>query len=155
MDEIDVEDTLWNAATEGRLEDTLRFLARLGGKTDHADEHGFTALMAAVQYGHVGVARELLARGADPNLRDVEGNTSLHHCETAECVALLALTGIEVGVKNVDGLTALATRRAELDEARQNGDDSDDEDVVALVALVAALERLEQEAAANKKRRTE
>jgi len=140
-DEDEIEDDLWNAATEGALDRVARFLEKLGATTpDFADEFGFTPLMAAVQYGHVELARALLDRGADPNFRDVEGQTSVHHCDTPECLRLLAERGADLEAADDDGLTALATRRGELRDLERDGASDDEEERASVAKLVKALE---------------
>jgi uncharacterized protein len=45
----------------------------LGARIDDRDARGRTALMIAAEGGHVGIANLLLARGADPALKDKDG----------------------------------------------------------------------------------
>ena len=61
---------------------------------------------AAVSYGHVALARFLLERGADPNIRDNDDDTPLHVCETVECAELLLDAGAQLDARNSDGLQA-------------------------------------------------
>ena len=118
--EIPFEDNVWTAATDGSLERVNQHLRGMGAMhVDVADENGFTPLMAAVQYGHVDLARELLNRGADPNKRDADGQTSLHHAETAACLRLLLDRGADPLIKSRDGTLPVDLRREELEEIEE------------------------------------
>jgi ankyrin repeat protein len=70
----------------------------------------------------------LLAYKADPNLRDVDGYTALHHAvlrNHPESVRALAQRGADLSAKTHDGFTAE-------DLARQNGNSA----VVSLLTLL-------------------
>ncbi len=80
---------------------------------------GRTALMEAVSHSDYDVAPEgvnrnevvrlLLKAGADPNLRDQDGNTALILCEgDADMALLLIKAGADVNAENNDGATALS-----------------------------------------------
>jgi ankyrin repeat protein len=96
-------------------------LAR-GVSVDDQFEGGVTPLMTALLRGHVEGARALLARGADPCLRDAEGNTCVmhmiggiyafrsghdHSLSLALLRDLLAL-GVDVNASDRRGRTALS-----------------------------------------------
>ena len=51
----------------------MRHLLDLGARIDERDARGRTALMIAAEGGHAGIADLLLARGADPALKDKDG----------------------------------------------------------------------------------
>ncbi len=77
------------ACVEGRIE-TMQFLLGKGADVNGVgDELGETPLMAAGQMGHADAVKMLLAHGADPNVKDKQGNTALslalkyHHPEIA------------------------------------------------------------------------
>jgi ankyrin repeat protein len=57
-------------------DDVLAFLADRGASVDVQDQFGDTALMLACAKGLDATAALLLARGADPALRDQEGRTA-------------------------------------------------------------------------------
>ncbi|WP_395088550.1 ankyrin repeat domain-containing protein [Armatimonas sp.] len=68
----------------------------LTGGPDVVDTHGNSLLMKAAQYGHTGMVRELLKRGARTNYRDGDGDTALTSAERhghAECARLLRAAG--------------------------------------------------------------
>lgn len=82
------QDNVWLSAGEGDMDRTLAFLAS-ASSVDTQDEYGFTALMASCQYGRVQLVNVLLQKGADPNLKDKEGNTAVHHCDYPEVLRIL------------------------------------------------------------------
>lgn len=75
-----------------------------------AREHGLTPLMRAAWRGETDLLRELIALGADVNLRNSDGNTALWlacvaHSEA--CVRLLVEAGANVDNRNDTGATTL------------------------------------------------
>ncbi|MFF0104520.1 ankyrin repeat domain-containing protein [Streptomyces hirsutus] len=52
---------------------TVRALVRAGADPDGANADGTTPLHAAAAWGHADVVRQLLAQGADPGLREDDG----------------------------------------------------------------------------------
>ena len=59
-------------------------------------QKGFTPLHVAAKYGHVGVASQLLAKGASPGVRGKNGLTPLHvatHYNQGEVAKLLLEAG--------------------------------------------------------------
>ena len=57
-------------------------------------------LAAAVSYEHLELAAFLIANGANVNLRDSDGNTALHFCETAASAKLLIDHGADITLAN-------------------------------------------------------
>jgi ankyrin repeat protein len=55
----------------------VRWLTHNGANIHHQDRIGYSSLHFAAQEKHVDIARFLLEKGADPNLPDIHGNTSL------------------------------------------------------------------------------
>jgi len=104
---------LFHAARDGRAED-VRDLLRSGASTSEVnlqdDESGNTCLGVAARYGHVEIVTDLLAAGADPELRNKVGSTPIlaaskhDHLEVA--AALLA-AGASPNACNRDGQTPL------------------------------------------------
>ena len=78
---IDHQDKLGNsalfyAASQGDAE-VCETLIEAGGKFNYGNRQGITPLMAAAKLGHLDVVQLLLARDADPKLRDFTGRTAL------------------------------------------------------------------------------
>jgi hypothetical protein len=69
---------------------------------------------AAVSYGHIELIQLLMSAGANPNLRDSEGDTPLHFCELPEVAELLILNGADPAAVNDQGDTVFD--KAEEDE---------------------------------------
>lgn len=64
-----------------RITDSQTHTARMAGRRG-ADAEGQTALMAAARLGWDQMVKHLLARGADPTLRDARGKTALDFART-------------------------------------------------------------------------
>lgn len=156
--DIDMEDNVWIAAGDGSLERTFGFIGT--GPVDAADENGYTPLMAGCAYGRAELVKELLSRGANPNLKDSEGNTAIHHCDFVECLQLLLEAGGNASLKNTEGQTALEVKQEELADAEQEvSDDEELEDGETmpsskrLAALVSALVEAGLQEESRKKKR--
>eukprot|EP00047_Mylnosiga_fluctuans_P008019 m.5739 g.5739 ORF g.5739 m.5739 type:complete len:141 (+) comp2030_c0_seq1:92-514(+) len=67
------------------------------------DEFGYFPLAAAISYNHGELAELLIARGADVNLRDQDGNTAMHFCEHVETAQLLLKHGADIRAVNHEG----------------------------------------------------
>lgn len=107
-------------------------------------------LTAAVSYSHAELTKWLLANGADPGLRDHDGDTPLHQCETEECGALLVAAGADPYAENAEGKSPFVVAAEEgrkemsrwlaslyeaagkplpaVEEAEDDEDDEDDDD---------------------------
>lgn len=59
------------------------------------DEFGYSPLHAAASYDHHQLAKYLINKGADVNLRDNDGDTPLHYCETTDMGQLLLDSGAD------------------------------------------------------------
>jgi hypothetical protein len=113
--DIEYEDNIWIAASDGNVEKVLHFIGS-SPTVDIPDENGYTPLMAASSYGKLDLVSELLKRGANPNLQDNDGNTSLHHCDYASVLRVLLAAEGDVSVKNADGETALEVKKQEFED---------------------------------------
>lgn len=152
MDVVYDEDNLWIAAGEGDVQRTLRFLQ--GAHPDLPDEYGYTPLMAASSYGKLELVLELLRLGADPNKRDNDGNTSIHHCDFVDCLRALQQHGGDSALRNSEGQTALEVKQAELEEGvvveehREAEEEYLDGELSRLVAALLEFSVLDEAAAA-------
>jgi ankyrin repeat protein len=73
-------------------------------------KYGNSALMKAVREANTDVAKELLERGVDLEIQNIDGNTALWNACFGECdlcVALLVQAGINLDNQNDNGVTAL------------------------------------------------
>ncbi|HEY4738263.1 MAG TPA: ankyrin repeat domain-containing protein, partial [Xanthobacteraceae bacterium] len=69
---------MWAAGPDEKVAEAdalkvVTYLLDVGAHIDDRDARGRTALMIAAEGGHAGIANLLLARGADPSLRDNAG----------------------------------------------------------------------------------
>ena len=68
------------------------------------------ALIAAARTGHHGTVRDMIASGANANVRDEHGNTALIEAARNghdDVVRTLLAAGVDIKAKNNDGQTAL------------------------------------------------
>nr|WP_306422931.1 ankyrin repeat domain-containing protein [Paenarthrobacter aurescens] len=73
-------------ASEHGHTETVRILIAAGVPVDHVNNLGWTAMQEAILLNNGGpkqqdVVRQLLAAGANPNIRDPQGRTALHNAE--------------------------------------------------------------------------
>jgi hypothetical protein len=133
-------DWAWAIAVDyGNLEQVARLLADgvdpdvlIGGNYQASSaprEHGRTALMIAASLGYDELARQLLAAGADPLVREISelehlsGDTALHEAASsghAGIVRLLLDAGVPVDVEGRAGATPLSSAHHDLGK-RQYG----------------------------------
>mmetsp|Transcript_28463 Transcript_28463/g.65990 ORF Transcript_28463/g.65990 Transcript_28463/m.65990 type:complete len:704 (-) Transcript_28463:268-2379(-) len=101
---------VYEYSRKGDLE-SLREAIDEGSKPDdYMAYDGSTALVMAARNGHGHIVKELLARGADPQVRTEDGSTMLHHAasgNTAEAVTLLIRARIDPNEGNEEGLVPL------------------------------------------------
>jgi rhodanese-related sulfurtransferase len=96
-----------------RSDELSSFLARYGFDPRHIDsprEHGLTPLMRAALAGRADLVEELLTLGANPHLRNADGNTALWlSCVSNDVPTVRSLleAGIDVDNRNDTGATAL------------------------------------------------
>merc|ERR1719204_2038151 len=98
------------AAGQGKI-GIVRMLLNYNANPDLQTRDGFTALMLT---GHSTrawpeVADALLKAGANPNIRDMNGNTALHHASRnvhVRLVQLLCNRGADVSIRNKQGTQA-------------------------------------------------
>lgn len=58
---------------------------------------------AAAAWNHVDLARYLIEKGANVNIRDSDGDTPLHHCEKVSMATLLIDAGADYRLENDEG----------------------------------------------------
>ena len=102
------------AAALGKVDEVLRLIRSGEARGDERIEsHPWsTSLMLAASRRRVAVLRALLASGADPNLRDADGQTALMAAATSgleESVTVLLAAGADVNAQDVLGDSALST----------------------------------------------
>lgn len=128
------------AASDGNLELLQKSLQVLGQKITVQDENGFSILHAASSYNQLHIMKWILECSSEiniTNIQDSDGDTPLHHCESAESAKFLVEEGkADVSVKNKDGLTPLESKLKELEEIPAEDYDSDDEDQIQLKGLI-------------------
>ncbi|KAG5460829.1 MAG: ankyrin repeat-containing domain protein, partial [Olpidium bornovanus] len=102
-----VKKNIWVAASDGDIERVRELIDRGGVDVNARDEFGYSALHAAVSYGHRDLAELLLRHGADVDIRDFDGDTPLFVCETRACAEILVAHGAVPGLENEEGRTAV------------------------------------------------
>ncbi|CAG0916950.1 unnamed protein product [Notodromas monacha] len=88
----------------------LELLAHSGADLNARNKRRQTALHVAVNKGHIGVVRALLALGALPSLQDIEGDTPLHDAVSKkrdDILGVLLDYNADVAVCNNNGFNVL------------------------------------------------
>lgn len=71
------------------------------------DNHGYSLLHAAASYNHNSLMRTLVNEfRVDPNIKDEDGETPLFVVETLEAAQVLEQIGVDLTIKNAEGVTA-------------------------------------------------
>lgn len=117
--EVGVRSALNRAATSGDMV-TLERILKLNLWVDFYGKDGVSALMNAVSAGKIKAVEALIAKGADVNLKDANGNSSLHHLaknlntKIEGVLKTLLASNANLEAKNALGETALAKAAASL-----------------------------------------
>jgi hypothetical protein len=105
---------VWNEDREA-----IRLLLRYGAQVDDEASADETPLLGAVAWSKFGPAEELLQAGADPNVRDRNGDTALHLMlrkgSPIDAFRLFARYGARGDVPDTRGQTAAAILRRKRD----------------------------------------
>ena len=157
VDQID-QYTPYIAASEGDLNLLKRALDTLGLQVSLKDDNGLTLVHSAASYNQLNILEWLLcdeeehAEEIDVNAGDFDGDTPLHHCDTADAARYLVEVGkADYTIKNDSGLTALQVKEQELQEYLEEmeyqddeeGDDDEDSQLGNLRELVTFLRSLQ------------
>ena len=98
---------IWVAASDGDAARVFELIAS-GVSVNAQDEFGYSPIHAVVGYGHTSMLRRLLDAGADPMLRDSDGDTPLHACEFIASAQVLLDAGADLTAVNHNGQTVCA-----------------------------------------------
>jgi ankyrin repeat protein len=99
---------LYFAVVNGHL-DTVTYLLDMGAQIDARTQSG-SALHGAADNEFADIAEVLLARGANPHLRDDSGQTPLHKAnmdQSGRVAAMLISSGADINAIDLQGRTAL------------------------------------------------
>lgn len=135
--------TPWVAVADGNLPLLQSSLKALSLQPSAADENGYTLLQAAASYSHLDIVRWLLSQRVNVNAVDGEGDSALHYASTVDAARLLIQANIDASLVNSSGLTALETKREELQEMMEDdGYDEEDSDAIHLRSIIDYLTQL-------------
>ena len=102
------EETSLHIAAKRGLIKCMEFFVKRGVDVNTPDLSGYRALHCAVERRHREAVNWLLVQNADPNVRDLIGNTPLHLVEfPSEIFSQLIAYGALVNAKNITGRTVL------------------------------------------------
>ncbi|KAE9008901.1 hypothetical protein PR001_g16575 [Phytophthora rubi] len=104
--------TIWYASQYGKLERVRSLLDRKAVASIDVQEFRtrWSPLHFACRYGHSSLVELFVARGANVDLQDWQGNTPLHLAAgwgNLQCVTLVLESGADVRQKNIHGNTPL------------------------------------------------
>ncbi|GMH55459.1 hypothetical protein TrST_g6445 [Triparma strigata] len=137
----DPENEVITAAGDGDLARVQAILPSKG--FNHSDSNGYTCLHAAAAYKRMEVINWLLVSGADVNVKDNDGDTPLHHCESLEVAQLLVAKGADKTLCNSEGKTAMDLRGEDIVPENDEDYDLDDEeqkDIKEMLSFLLGIE---------------
>lgn len=101
-----LNEAFWDAFMNGQFDEAEKLLKQ-GANINAFMPSGLTPLMAMVRRGVINYTQWLLEKGADPNVRDKDGNTALLHSALTNhgeaFVDILMKYGVDVNVVNNRG----------------------------------------------------
>lgn len=113
---------LWTAASNGDIKRVVELLDGGTVTANQKDEHGYSCMHAGASYGHIDLLTVLLARGANVNLTDDDGDTPLHSCEDIKTAEFLLEHKADIMQKNSDGQHVLTKLLKDSLEDQQAGE---------------------------------
>jgi Ankyrin repeats (3 copies) len=149
------QSTPWVAAADGDLVLLQSAAQTLEGRLSKplasaADENGYTLFHAAASYGHRHIVEWLLfpltdnedQRASAVNATDHEGDSALHYTDDLNMAKyLVEHLGIDVSIRNNSGLTALESKKVELQDSMDDeSEDEEEEEISNLKEMIAYLE---------------
>ena len=109
-------DSPLTAAAVHGLTGLVTTLLKLGSKVDEVGRYGSTALINACHSRHLATVNVLLAHGADPNIKNDDGEVALHQVimwcpEEVVLMEALIKAGADVSIRDGKGRTLLQVCR--------------------------------------------
>ena len=99
------------ALVMGKIDANAYFFG--GGDPNYRDWSGISLLHEATWKNNISLAKTLLERGVDPNVReDRSGETPLYHARSQEFIELLIAHKADVNIQNKNGLTPLQVTKS-------------------------------------------
>lgn len=126
---------IWIAAADNNIDKVKEFLKSPQYTPNSRDQNGYTPIHAAAEYAHLDLLKFLIKEGGDVNIKDSDGDTPLHACESVEAAKLLVGLGADLNIKNDEGLTCL--EKAE--------EDSDFPELVSFLRKASGLDEASNE----------
>ena len=155
------ESTPFIAASDGNLPLLIESLTKLSLPITISDSNGLTLLHSAASYNQIHILKWIFEQQQERqsnviiniNVKDNDGDTPLHHCDTLSAVkCLIEDGGADWKVENNDGDNVLDMKEEELREyycsdENRNGiddDDDDEEDIQQLKLIIKYLKGLDE-----------
>src|SRR5439155_522999 len=95
------------AGVQDEMKAILELLLLNKADVNAQDEFAKSGLSWAVERGNAKTVKLLLENGADPNIKNEDGDTPLHLCKSKEIAELLLAKNADVKARNKSGRTPL------------------------------------------------